>query len=54
MLAAQKAMEECFDADFVSLHVRVGNRAAFTLYSGTLQFEIHDIEKKYYADNEDA
>ena len=54
MLAAQQAMEECFDADFVSLHVRVGNRAAFTLYSSTLKFEIYDIEKKYYADNEDA
>jgi len=54
MLAAQQAMEECFDADFVSLHVRVGNRAAFTLYSSTLKFEIFDIEKKYYADNEDA
>merc|ERR1712129_502671 len=30
------------------------NRAAFTLYSQTLGFEIHDIEKAYYADKEDA
>ena len=27
---------------------------AFTLYSQTLGFEIHDIEKGYYADKEDA
>lgn len=48
------AMQECFDAEFVSLHVRVSNRAAFTLYRHVLGFEIHDIEKGYYADKEDA
>lgn len=48
------AMQETFDAEFVSLHVRVSNRAAFTLYKTVLGFEIHDVEKGYYADKEDA
>ena len=39
-------------ADFVE--VRYTNRAAFSLYSETLGFEIQDIEEKYYADKEDA
>merc|ERR1712190_121891 len=54
MRAAIAAMEECFKAEYVSLHVRYTNRAAFTLYSQTLGFEINDIEKGYYADKEDA
>ena len=47
-------MQEVYDAEYVSLHVRVGNRAAFTLYSQTLKYEISEIEAKYYADGEDA
>ena len=54
MTAAQEAMEETFAAEYVSLHVRKSNRAAFTLYTRGLKFEIHDIEAKYYADSEDA
>jgi len=54
MRASMKAMEGTFKAEFVSLHVRYTNRAAFTLYSQTLGFEINDIEKGYYADKEDA
>jgi len=54
MRASMNVMEEVFDAEYVSLHVRYTNRAAFTLYSQTLGFEIHDIEKGYYADKEDA
>lgn len=54
MNAAQEAMQEVFHAEYVSLHVRKSNRAAFSLYTQTLQFEIHDIEAKYYADSEDA
>ena len=30
------AMQEVYDAEFVSLHVRVSNRAAFTLYHTVL------------------
>ena len=47
-------MEEIFEAEYVSLHVRKGNRAAFSLYSKTLGYIIHDLEEKYYADGEDA
>merc|ERR1712187_841864 len=54
MRASIAVMEECFKAEYVSLHVRYTNRAAFALYSQTLGFEIHDIEKGYYADKEDA
>merc|ERR1712056_4793 len=54
MRASMEVMEDCFKAEYVSLHVRYTNRAAFTLYSQTLGFEIHDIEKGYYADKEDA
>merc|ERR1711870_59910 len=43
-----------FQAEHVSLHVRVTNRSAFSLYSENLGFEIHDVEQKYYADKEDA
>ena len=54
MSAAQDAMQETFAAEYVSLHVRKSNRAAFSLYTTTLGFKIHDIEAKYYADSEDA
>jgi len=43
-----------FDAEYVSLHVRRSNAAAFHLYSVTLQYEVNDVEKGYYADGEDA
>ena len=49
-----KEMIEVYDSEYVSLHVRVGNRAAFSLYSGSLGYLIHDTEAKYYADGEDA
>ena len=39
---------------YVSLHVRVSNRAALNLYEKTLQFTKTEIEAKYYADGEDA
>lgn len=51
---AARAMVECFNAKYVSLHVRKSNRAALTLYGKTLGFELSDIEPKYYADGEDA
>ncbi|CAI0470208.1 unnamed protein product [Linum tenue] len=55
MSAAQTAMEQVvFGAEYVSLHVRKSNRAAFHLYTETLGYKIHDIEAKYYADGEDA
>lgn len=54
MTAAHKDMQVVFSAKFVSLHVRVSNRAALGLYRGKLGYEIFDIEKGYYADGEDA
>lgn len=54
MSAAQNAMEQVFSAEYVSLHVRKSNRAAFNLYTETLGYKIHDVEAKYYADGEDA
>lgn len=54
MEQAHQRMQESFGAEFCSLHVRYTNRAAFHLYSETLGYKIHDIEKGYYADGEDA
>ncbi|XP_039258833.1 N-alpha-acetyltransferase daf-31-like [Styela clava] len=51
---ASRAMVECFKAKYVSLHVRVSNRAALALYMDTLKFEKSEVETKYYADGEDA
>ena len=47
-------MTESFDAHHVALHVRKSNRAAFHLYSQTLDYEIRDVERGYSADGEDA
>lgn len=46
--------EQVYGAEYVSLHVRKSNRAAFNLYTETLGYKIHDVEAKYYADGEDA
>jgi ribosomal protein S18 acetylase RimI-like enzyme len=54
MRRSQREMADVFDAEYVSLHVRKSNRAAFHLYNETLKYEIHDVEKGYYADGEDA
>lgn len=51
---ASRAMVECFGAKYVSLHVRVSNRAALHLYETILKFKKDDVEAKYYADGEDA
>ena len=54
MKAAHDAMHHVFGAKFSSLHVRVGNKGAFHLYTESLGYQIHDRETKYYADGEDA
>ncbi|KAG0140685.1 hypothetical protein CROQUDRAFT_718532 [Cronartium quercuum f. sp. fusiforme G11] len=54
MQQSQKAMRDVFGAKYVSLHVRKTNRAALSLYRDTLGFTVKEIEKKYYADGEDA
>ena len=47
-------MQEYYDADYVSLHVRVSNRPALHLYHNNLGFDARGLEKGYYADGEDA
>ena len=47
-------MADVMEAEYVSLHVRKSNRAAYHLYSVTLNYEVNDVEKGYYADGEDA
>ena len=54
MQQAHSRMRESFNCHFCSLHVRYTNMAAFHLYSQTLGYEIHEVEKGYYADGEDA
>ena len=51
---AEKAMAETYNAKYVSLHVRVSNKAALALYRDTLGFKVDGTEAKYYADGEDA
>lgn len=47
-------MVETFQAQYVSLHVRMSNKAALHLYRDTLGFKNEKVEAKYYADGEDA
>ena len=47
-------MFETYGAVYVSLHVRVSNIAARSLYEDTLRFKNNGTEEKYYADGEDA
>lgn len=54
MQRSQQEMRDVFYGEYVSLHVRKSNQAAYHLYSITLQYEVHDVEKGYYADGEDA
>ncbi|KAI5200909.1 acyl-CoA N-acyltransferase [Aureobasidium subglaciale] len=50
----ERAMAETYGAKYVSLHVRVSNKAALALYRDTLGFKVDGTEAKYYADGEDA
>lgn len=54
MEASQRDQVECFQALYCSLHVRKSNKAAFHLYSETLDYLVHEKEIGYYADGEDA
>ncbi|TNV72803.1 hypothetical protein FGO68_gene15891 [Halteria grandinella] len=54
MRASQFAMKTIYDAEYCSLHVRRGNRAAISLYKDVLGFQVMKIDDKYYADGEDA
>lgn len=54
MRLAMKDMDEVYDANYCSLHVRNTNEAALHLYQDTLHFRCNGIEESYYVDKEDA
>ncbi|KAG9572914.1 N-acetyltransferase complex ARD1 subunit, partial [Aureobasidium melanogenum] len=54
LMRQKRAMAETYGAKYVSLHVRVSNKAALALYRDTLGFKVDGTEAKYYADGEDA
>lgn len=54
MKAAHGAMQDVYDAHYVTLHVRISNKAACHLYRETLGYEVSEVETKYYADGENA
>ncbi len=47
-------MKTVYGAHYCSLHVRVSNRPAITLYKDVLGYENMGVEEHYYADQEDA
>ena len=51
---AHDSMEKVQDGKYISLHVRVSNRAALGLYRDRLKYQVHDRVVGYYADGEDA
>lgn len=54
MLNSHECMRKVQNCKFVSLHVRVSNRAALGLYRDRLKYKVHDRSVGYYADGEDA
>ena len=54
MKASEYAMMTIYKAEYCSLHVRITNRAAIALYQDVLGFQLHKVDKEYYADGEDA
>jgi hypothetical protein len=54
MRASHRDMKECYGAKYVSLHVRAGNKAGRHMYEDTLGYTLHEVEKRYYADGENA
>ena len=54
MRAAHHQMKTIYDTKYCSLHVRVTNRAAITLYRDVLNYEVEGVAHEYYADKEDA
>lgn len=54
MVYSHGSMRKVQNCKFVSLHVRVTNRAALGLYRDRLKYQIHDRSIGYYADGEDA
>lgn len=51
---AHRDMEDSYNANYASLHVRKSNTAAIHLYQNVLGYKTEKVEEKYYADDEDA
>jgi ribosomal protein S18 acetylase RimI-like enzyme len=51
---AHDSMDKVQNGKYISLHVRVSNRAALGLYRDRLKYDVHDRVVGYYADGEDA
>jgi N-alpha-acetyltransferase 10/11 len=54
MRATMREMDNEYQANFCSLHVRKTNDAALHLYQETLGYRCAEIDEKYYVDDEDA
>ena len=54
MRATHHQMKTVYGAKYVSLHVRVSNRAAISMYRDVLKYEVVALEHEYYADKEHA
>ena len=54
MKQSMRAAEDVFGGKYISLHVRCTNEAALALYHTNLGYKVHDIDKQYYGDKEDA
>lgn len=54
MRATHTQMVQVYGAKYVSLHVRMSNRAALGMYRDVLKYEEIDLEYEYYADKEHA
>ena len=52
--ASENSLIECYGAEYVTLHVRESNKPALHLYGVTMGYEKKSLEKKYYADGENA
>ena len=54
MKATHMAMKSIYNVEFVTLHVRESNAAAYALYNKALKYNIVKVDKEYFADKEDA
>ena len=54
MQATMEDMDSIYGSHFCSLHVRKTNAAALHLYQDSLRFRTHEVDERYYVDDEDA
>ncbi|KAI6028870.1 silencing group B protein, partial [Pisolithus orientalis] len=54
MNISRESMTSTYHLQYIQLNVRISNRAALALYRDVLGYTIYRVERKYYADSEDA